>query len=72
VSRVASVTARVLLGVLMGKVRFDEKRSELQFNDPKLAQDVEHLEIAPIIQKSGRVGQQSLDQTDCRAVRFGR
>jgi hypothetical protein len=52
VSRVASVTARVLLGVLMGNVRFDDKRSELQFDDPKLAQDVERFEIAPIIQKA--------------------
>ena len=52
VSRVASVTARVLLGVLVGNVRFDEKRSELQFDDSKLAQDVERLEIAPIIQKA--------------------
>lgn len=52
VSRVASVTVRVLLGVLLGKVRFDDKRLELQFDDPKLAQDVEHLEIAPIIQKA--------------------
>ncbi|WP_299147225.1 plasmid recombination protein [uncultured Tateyamaria sp.] len=52
VSRVASVTARVLLGVLMGKVRLDEKRSELQFDDLKLAQDVERFEIAPIIQKA--------------------
>ncbi|MEP6289864.1 MAG: hypothetical protein ABJ079_08140, partial [Marinomonas sp.] len=52
VSRVASVTARVLLGVLVGNVRFGEKRSELQFNDPKLAQDVEQFEIAPIIQKA--------------------
>ena len=52
VSRVASVTSRVLLGVLVGNVRFDEKRSDLQFDDPKLAQDVERLEIAPIIQKA--------------------
>ena len=52
VSRVASVTARVLLGVLMGKVRLDEKRSELQFDDLKLAKDVERFEIAPIIQKA--------------------
>ena len=52
VSRVASVTTRVLLCVLVGKVRFDEKRSELQFDDPKLAQDVERFEIAPIIQKA--------------------
>ncbi|MEO9517492.1 MAG: plasmid recombination protein [Paracoccaceae bacterium] len=52
VSRVASVTARVLLGVLVGNVRFGEKRSELQFDDPKLAQDVEQFEIAPIIQNA--------------------
>jgi hypothetical protein len=52
VSRVASVTARVLLGVLMGNVRLDEKRSELQFDDLKLAKDVERFEIAPIIQKA--------------------
>lgn len=52
VSRVASVTARVLLGVIVGSVRFDEKRSELQIDDPKLARDVERSEIAPIIQKA--------------------
>ena len=33
VLRVASVTARVLIGVLTGSVRFDDKRSELQFDD---------------------------------------
>lgn len=52
VSRVASVTAQVLFGALVGNVRFDEKRLELQFNDPKLAQDVERFEIASIIQKA--------------------
>lgn len=51
VMRVASVTARVLIGVLTGSVRFDDKRSELQFDDVRLAQDVERLEIAPIVQK---------------------
>lgn len=51
VLRVASVTARVLIGVLTGNVRFDDKRSELQFDDVKLAQDVERLEIAQVIQK---------------------
>lgn len=47
----ASVTARVLIGVLTGSVRFDDKRSELQFDDPRLAQDVELLEIAQVIEK---------------------
>jgi cob(I)alamin adenosyltransferase len=47
----ASVIARVLIGVLTGSVRFDDKRSELQFDDPRLAQDVERLEIAQVIEK---------------------
>lgn len=51
VMRVASVTARVLIGVLTGSVRFDDKRSELHFDDVRLAQDVERLEIAPVVQK---------------------
>ncbi|WP_120502313.1 hypothetical protein [Roseovarius sp. EL26] len=51
VLRAASVTARVLIGVLTGSVRFDDKKSELQFDDPRLAQDVERLEIAPVIEK---------------------
>ena len=51
VLRAASVTARVLIGVLTGNVRFDDKRSELQFDDAKLARDVERLEIAQVIQK---------------------
>ena len=50
VLRAASVTARVLFGVLTGSVRFDDKRSELQFDDPRLAQDVEWLEIAQVIE----------------------
>ncbi|MEP5152899.1 MAG: hypothetical protein ABJQ89_07775, partial [Planktotalea sp.] len=51
VLRAASVTARVLIGVLTGNVRFDDERSELQFDDPRLAQDVEWLEIAQVIEK---------------------
>lgn len=51
VLRVASVTARVLIGVLTGSVRFDDKRSELHFDDAKLALDVERLEIGPVVQK---------------------
>jgi cob(I)alamin adenosyltransferase len=51
VLRVASVTTRVLIGVLTGNVRFDDKKLELQFDDAKLAQDVERLEIGPVIQK---------------------
>lgn len=51
VMRVASLTARVLIGVLTGSVRFDDKRSELHFDDVRLAQDVERLEIAPVVQK---------------------
>ncbi|WP_405402803.1 plasmid recombination protein [Paracoccus sp. Ld10] len=52
VLRAASVTARVLIGVLTGNVLFDDRRSELQFDDPKLAQDVARLEIAPIVQQA--------------------
>jgi cob(I)alamin adenosyltransferase len=51
VLRAASVTAQVLIGVFTGSVRFDDKRSELQFDDPSLAQDVERLEIAQVIVK---------------------
>jgi len=51
VLRAASVTTRVLIGVLTGNVRFDDKRSDLQFDDPRLAQDVERLEIAQMIEK---------------------
>lgn len=51
VLRVASVTTRVLIGVLTGSVRFDDKMSELQFDDARLALEVERLEIAPVIQK---------------------
>ena len=47
----SSVTARVMIGVLTGSVRFDNKRSELQFDDPRFAQDVERLEIAQVIEK---------------------
>lgn len=52
VSRVASVTARVLLGVLAGNVRLDQKRSELRFGNPRLAREVEQLEIGPVLQKT--------------------
>ena len=52
VKSAASVTVRVLIGVLTGNVRFDDRRSELQFDDPKLAQEVGWLEIAPILQKA--------------------
>lgn len=51
VMRVASVTARVLIGVLTGSVRFDDKRAELQFDDPRLAEDVERMEIVQVIEK---------------------
>ena len=51
VLRAASVTARVLIGVLTGSVRFDDKRAELQFDDHRLAQDVEWMEIVQVIEK---------------------
>ncbi|MEM5478080.1 plasmid recombination protein [Pacificibacter sp. AS14] len=52
VLRVASVTARVLIGILTGNVRLDDTQAVLQFDDPKLAHEVERLEIAPFVQKA--------------------
>lgn len=45
----ASVMFRVLIGVLIGDVRLDDRRAELKFGDPKLARDVEGLEVAPVV-----------------------
>ncbi|WP_282158825.1 plasmid recombination protein [Shimia thalassica] len=52
VLHVAAITARVLVGVLTGSVRFDGKQSKLCFEDPELAHEVEQFEIAPIIQNA--------------------
>jgi hypothetical protein len=52
VLRVASVTARVLIGVLTSNVRLDDRQLKLQFDDLKLARDVDRLEIAPIVEKA--------------------
>lgn len=52
VKSAASVTVRVLIGVLTGNVRFDDRRSELQFDDLKLAHEVGRLDIAPILQNA--------------------
>lgn len=51
VLRAASVTARVLIGILTGNVRFDDKNSVLKFDDAKLAKDVDRLEIGPVVQQ---------------------
>lgn len=52
VLHVAAITARVLVGVLTGSVRFDGRKSKLCFEDPELGREVQKLEIAPIIQNA--------------------
>jgi hypothetical protein len=48
----ASVIARVLIGILSGDVRLNEARTELSFNDIHLAEDMQRLELAPLIRKA--------------------
>jgi hypothetical protein len=48
----ASVIARVLIGILSGDVRLNKARTELSFNDIHLAEDMQRLEIAPLLRKA--------------------
>jgi hypothetical protein len=55
VLRVASITARVFICILTDNIRINSTQSALHFDDPKLAYEVEQLEISATIQKAVRL-----------------